>query len=138
MMGSNNFQTQFTQTLMLFVGCNPHSYHPPHSLASLSQQSQTQSGMRYTPSLTRFFSSTNPSQLLQLITSALTSLGVKLKAADPERSADGSSEKLRLRIGGYDARKEVFKGWVELETFTYRGDVGSFCVMQRDQVSCML
>ncbi|KAJ6522584.1 CAMK/CAMKL/CHK1 protein kinase [Mycena capillaripes] len=83
--------TQFTQTLMLF--------------------SQTQSGTRYTPHLTR---------------QRLTSLGVTCKDAPPAAGA------LRLRIGGHDARKEVFRGWVEIEPFEYHGSYGSFCVMQKD------
>lgn len=28
----------------------------------------------------------------------------------------------------------MFKGWVEVEPFEYRGSDGSFCVMQRDEV----
>ena len=39
---------------------------------------------------------------------------------------------MRLRIAGYDMRKQVFKGWVDVEPFVYRGAEGSFCVMQRD------
>ena len=40
----------------------------------------------------------------------------------------------RVRVGGFDRRKEMFKGWVEIESFIYRGQSGSFCIMQRDQV----
>lgn len=43
----------------------------------------------------------------------------------------------RLRIGGFDKRKVMFKGWVEVEPFEYRGSDGSFCVMQRDEVRVM-
>jgi serine/threonine-protein kinase CHEK1 len=44
-------------------------------------------------------------------------------------------ETLRLRVGGHDLRKEMFKGWVEVERFVYRSSEGSFCVMKRDEVS---
>ena len=43
---------------------------------------------------------------------------------------------LRLRVGGYDRRKERFKGWVELESFAkpHLGiEEGSFVVMKRDE-----
>ncbi|KAJ7017039.1 kinase-like domain-containing protein [Mycena alexandri] len=98
--------TQFTQTLMLF--------------------SQTQSGTRYTPHLTRFYASLPPDQLMPLVQSGLSSLGVTCREAPPSSSA------LRLRIGGQDARKETFRGWVEVEPFEYHGSHGSFCVMQKD------
>lgn len=68
---------------------------------------------------------------MQEIISAVTSLGVKSKPAPPEPS---EPERLRLRVGGYDLRKQMFKGWIEVEPFIYHGDEGSFCVMQRDQV----
>ncbi|KAK7453394.1 Chk1 protein kinase [Stygiomarasmius scandens] len=114
-------QSQFTQSLMLF--------------------SQTQSGTRYTPHLTRFYASLSPSALLARIKEALERLGVKVK-----ESASGQDKKiLRLRIGGHDKRKMIFKGWVEVEEFSFvdRTDggaggagagkmEGSFCVMARD------
>ncbi|KAJ7477608.1 kinase-like domain-containing protein [Mycena latifolia] len=89
---------QFTQTLMLF--------------------SKTQSGTRYTPHLTH--------QLIPLVQSGLSSLGVTCREAPPSSSA------LRLRIGGQDTRKETFRGWVNVELFEYHGSHGSFCVMQKD------
>jgi len=98
--------TQFTQTLMLF--------------------SQTQSGTRYTPHLTRFYASLPPDHIMPCVREGLTSLGVACKDAAPAAGA------LRLRIGGQDARKEVFRGWVEVEPFEYHGSLGSFCVMQKD------
>ncbi|KAJ7725700.1 kinase-like domain-containing protein [Mycena metata] len=98
--------TQFTQTLMLF--------------------SQTQSGTRYTPHLTRFYASLPPDQLMPLVQGGLSSLGVTCREAPPSSSA------LRLRIGGQDARKETFRGWVEVESFEYHGSHGSFCIMQKD------
>ena len=45
---------------------------------------------------------------------------------------------LRLRIGGFDKRKEKFKGWVEFEAFakSHLGiEEGSFVVMKRDEGS---
>ncbi|KAF7323659.1 Protein kinase domain-containing protein [Mycena kentingensis (nom. inval.)] len=98
--------TQFTQSLMLF--------------------SQTQSGTRYNPSLTRFYATLAPEELLDAIRSALLTLGVQTKDAPPNGST------LRLRIGGQDARKEQFRGWVEVEPFARHGFQGAFCVMQRD------
>ncbi|KAH8109952.1 CAMK/CAMKL/CHK1 protein kinase [Phellopilus nigrolimitatus] len=111
-MMSSTYQSQFTQSLLLF--------------------SQTQTGKRYTPHLTRFYSSLSPDELMTLTIGALEKLGVKTKQAQPEPS---SPECLRLRVGGFDVRKEMFKGWVEIEPFVYRGEEGSFCVMQRDQGS---
>lgn len=70
---------------------------------------------------------------MRLIHDALQALGVKCKPAEPSPS-DSSTLLLRLRVGGFDRRKEMFKGWVEVEDFVYRGQEGSFCVMQRDQV----
>ncbi|KAJ7440769.1 kinase-like domain-containing protein [Mycena galericulata] len=97
--------SQFTQTLMLF--------------------SQTQSGTRYTPHLTRFYASLPPTDLLPFVRDGLASLGVTCREAPP-------STVLRIRIGGQDTRKEVFRGWVEIEAFEYHGAQGSFCVMQKD------
>ena len=96
-----------------------------------SNQSQTQSGRRYTPHLTRFYASILPENLMKEIIAAVAALGVKSKPAAPEPSAP---ERLRLRVGGYDLRKQMFKGWIEVEPFVYQGAEGSFCVMQRDQV----
>ncbi|KDQ55379.1 hypothetical protein JAAARDRAFT_159379 [Jaapia argillacea MUCL 33604] len=102
--------TQFTQTLMLF--------------------SQTQSGKRYTPNLTRFYASLPPSALMPLIHQSLESLGVKCKPRAEGADSDG---RWKLRVGGYDRRKVMFKGWVEVEDFVYGGSDGSFCSMQRDE-----
>ena len=103
---------------------------PPIS-NSVLEQSQTQSGNRYTPHLTRFYASLGPSLLMTMIQESLESLNVKCKSAPRE---DGLEGLLRLRVGGYDRRKVMFKGWVDVEKFSYRGTEGSFCVMQRDVV----
>lgn len=29
----------------------------------------------------------------------------------------------------------MFKGWIDVEDFVYRGSEGSFCIMARDEVS---
>ncbi|KAG6834889.1 hypothetical protein H0H93_006615, partial [Arthromyces matolae] len=108
-------RSQFTQTLMLF--------------------SQTQSGTRYESVLTRFYASLGHTLLFPIIQEALETLNVKCKVApsiNQEGNQDELSRSLRLRIGGYDARKVVFKGWVEVERFSYRGIVGSYVVMSRD------
>jgi serine/threonine-protein kinase Chk1 len=39
----------------------------------------------------------------------------------------------KLRIGGWDKRKQMFKGWVDVEPFSRYGMEGSFCVMRRDE-----
>ncbi|OSC98895.1 CAMK/CAMKL/CHK1 protein kinase, partial [Trametes coccinea BRFM310] len=108
-------QTQFTQSLMLF--------------------SQTQRGKRYryTPHLTRFFTSLHPQTLLPLIQEALTSLGVK---QNPPRELPPEDEDdvpmIRMRIGTKDKRKLHMKGYVELEEFQIGDYKGSFVVFARD------
>lgn len=96
-------------------------------------QSQTQSGKRYTPHLTRFYASLAPPLLMTLIKESLEGLGVKCKSNTKDTGTEDAST-LRLRVGGYDRRKMMFKGWVEVERFRYREKEGSFCVMQRDEV----
>ncbi|KIM47281.1 hypothetical protein M413DRAFT_23502 [Hebeloma cylindrosporum] len=109
---SATHQSQFTQSLMLF--------------------SQTQSGARYTPHLTRFYTSLGPSLIITLIKEALENEKVKCKDA-PVIKNDRGVELHKLRIGGWDMRKQMFKGWVDVEPFSYRGVEGSFCVMRRDE-----
>jgi serine/threonine-protein kinase Chk1 len=138
--------SQFTQTLMLFVGSSfTLSSTPPVHLVI---QSQTQGGRRYTPHLTRFYAAVPPSELLTRIVAAMDLLGVKHKDAphsdvhvsdDAEEEAGEASDRaLRLRVGGLDARREAFKGWVEFEPYAHRredGGVGTFCVLRREVVS---
>ena len=71
---------------------------------------------------------------MSLIKESLEILQVKCKQA-PSFINDRGMEMLRLRVGGHDLRKEMFKGWVEVERFTNRSSEGSFCVMKRDEVS---
>jgi len=70
---------------------------------------------------------------MTLIKESLENLHVKCKLAPPAIN-DKGMETLRLRVGGHDLRKEMFKGWVEVERFAYRSSEGSFCVMKRDEV----
>ncbi|KAJ7617302.1 CAMK/CAMKL/CHK1 protein kinase [Roridomyces roridus] len=119
-------RTQFTQTLMLF--------------------SQTQTGVRYTPHLTRFYASLPPAAFFPLLHQGLLGMDVQCRVAPPntvsatpsldasETQLQTTTEILRMRIGGHDARKEMFKGWLEVEPFEYPrlGVRGSFVIMQRD------
>lgn len=108
-----------------------HSHAPDDANSHRYQQSQTQSGRRYTPHLTRFYTSQSPMGLMSLIVEAVTQLGVKSKQGSPD---EANPERLRLRVGGYDRRREMFKGWIEVEPFVHQGSKGSFCIMSRDQV----
>ncbi|EPQ51677.1 Pkinase-domain-containing protein [Gloeophyllum trabeum ATCC 11539] len=105
-------QTQFTQSLLLF--------------------SQTQNGRRYTPHLTRFYCSIPPHDLMPLIQQSLEDLGITFKLK-PQDQSPSAPDVIRLRIGGYDRRKEMFKGWVDVERYAYNNVECSFCIMQRDQ-----
>ncbi|TFK47430.1 Pkinase-domain-containing protein [Heliocybe sulcata] len=104
--------TQFTQSLLLF--------------------SQTQNGRRYNPHLTRFYCSIPPHELAPLIQESLEGLGASCKSKPLEGRA---AEVIKLRIGGYDFRKEMYKGSVVVERYPYNNMECSFCVMQRDQGS---
>ncbi|KAF4622994.1 hypothetical protein D9613_001342 [Agrocybe pediades] len=112
-MTSSTHKSQFTQSLMLF--------------------SQTQSGARYTPHLTRFYAAIGPSLLIGFIKEFLESANCQSRSIPPEKNEHGDGEVYRLRIGGYDTRKQKFKGWVDVENFKYKGTEGSFCVMRRDE-----
>lgn len=68
---------------------------------------------------------------MSLIQESLEGLNVRCKSAPRDDVPDSV---LKLRVGGFDRRKVVFKGWVDVEKFSYRGTEGSFCVMQRDVV----
>ncbi|KAH6901059.1 kinase-like domain-containing protein [Coprinopsis sp. MPI-PUGE-AT-0042] len=72
--------------------------------------SQTQSGLRFCPNLTRFYTIAPPPKLLPLIQVALEENDVKCKL-------DQRTGSWVLRIGGFDNRKQRFKGWVNLEYF---------------------
>ncbi|KAL4064782.1 kinase-like domain-containing protein [Scleroderma yunnanense] len=102
-------QSQFTQSLLLF--------------------SQTQSGRRYNPHLTRFYARAPPNTLIDHIKTSLDRMDVQYKVAPPENGEEGT---LHLRVGGLDMRKGVFKGWIDLEPWMRHGNPASFCVMRRD------
>jgi len=68
---------------------------------------------------------------MSLIKESLEGMGITCKIAPHADSREGP---LRLRVGGFDRRKMMFKGWVEVESFSRTGHEGSFCVMQRDVV----
>jgi serine/threonine-protein kinase Chk1 len=70
---------------------------------------------------------------MSLIKESLEGLGVKCKLNTKDTDT-GNISIWRLRVGGYDRRKVMFKGWVEIELFGYSGKEGSFCIMQRDEV----
>ncbi|KAJ3781368.1 kinase-like domain-containing protein [Lentinula aff. detonsa] len=111
-MGHNS---QFTQSLMLF--------------------SQTQSGARYTPHLTRFYAALGPALLMLIVKETLSGLGIVYKESPRQERHNGSKGAWKLRVGGKDARKIAFKGWIEMEEFSYGdGEIeGTFCVMSRDE-----
>ena len=78
-----------------------------------------------------------PPLLLPLIQEALTSFGVKWKPAQEVlvEEPDGSATSvLRMRVGGHDARRLMFKGWIRLERFKIGKYEGTYCVFARDQV----
>lgn len=117
---SATHQSQFTQSLLLF--------------------SQTQSGTRYTPNLTRFYASLGPFLMMGIIQESLEALNVKCKLSPIPQAADDQQQEtsrangvIKLRVGGFDRRKQKFKGWVEVEKFSYKGVTGSFCLMKRDE-----
>ncbi|KAJ4467223.1 kinase-like domain-containing protein [Lentinula aciculospora] len=110
--------SQFTQSLMLF--------------------SQTQSGARYTPHLTRFYAALGPALLMPIVKETLGELGIVYKESSSQNSQNGGSNggthgTWKIRVGGKDARKIAFKGWLEMENFSYGGLEGTFCVMSRDE-----
>ena len=43
----------------------------------------------------------------------------------------------KMKVGGYDTRKLIFKGAIEVEPFERNGAEGSFVVMARTQVSML-
>ena len=100
-------------------------------------QSQTQRGTRYTPHLTRFYATLGPSLLTPFIQEYLESVKVKCKPL-PAAVEDRGREIYKIRIGGYDLRKQMFKGWVEVEKFSRNGIEGSYCLMRRDEVNIRL
>lgn len=71
--------------------------------------------------------------MVEAIQSALESFEIKFKRFDNLTNELGHNVQ-KLRIGGLDVRKQMFKGWVEVENFCWNGVEGSFCIMKRDEV----
>lgn len=84
--------------------------------------------MKYSPHLTRFFASLPPKTLAPLLIEALSALGVKYKVKPPAT----------VLVGGYDVRKEKFKGRVMLEGFKWKGVECSLVEMAREEVKEVL
>lgn len=61
-------------------------------------------------------------------------MGVKTKRTKNRVESPGKPFTLSLKCGGFDLRKEVFKGYIEMEEWSYRDIEGSFVVLRRDQV----
>ena len=86
--------------------------------------------MRYIPQLTRFYASAEPTELKERMFAALTGLPGKIKYQ--ERSPQ-SPTTILLRVGGYDARREPWKGFIEIKPFPSREHgMLSLCIMKRD------
>ena len=83
--------------------------------------------MKYSPHLTRFFASLPPKILAPLLIEALSALGVKYKVKPPAT----------VLVGGFDVRKEKFKGRVMLEGFEWKGVECSIVEMAREEVKEM-
>ncbi|CCA68771.1 related to checkpoint kinase chk1 [Serendipita indica DSM 11827] len=90
---------------------------------SLQFFTQLPSGIRHSPHLTRFFAVLPDSQLRALLIQALQSLGVKTRE-DPPSS---------IVLGGFDARKERFKGRLSIEKFVWRERDCCFVEMAREE-----
>ncbi|EKM52927.1 uncharacterized protein PHACADRAFT_175408 [Phanerochaete carnosa HHB-10118-sp] len=122
--------SQFTQTLLLF--------------------SQTSSGQRYTPGWTRFYSSLPPEELKDIVVKTLEKEGTKYRVLAPKLVPRAGEEVLddtgegedrkgdmitrhRIRIGGFDRRKLMYRGTIEIEEFEHGESKGAFCVMNREK-----
>jgi len=111
-MRSDRYQSQFTQNLQLFT--------------------QTQAGRRYTPHLTRFYASLGPGLLLPLMQEFFSEN--EIQSSEPKEVTSGQEKGMwKMRVGGYDRRKLIFKGTIEVEPFEMNGVQGSFVVMARTQ-----
>lgn len=98
-------------------------------------QSQTQGGTRYTPELTRFYTTDgcSPDSFLALAVPVLQQMGFKCRQPEVFFRDESQTEVKRssMRVGGHDARKLPLKGYIDLEPF----NGGTFVVMKRDTVS---
>ncbi|PVF94416.1 Pkinase-domain-containing protein [Serendipita vermifera] len=96
-------KTAFTQSLQFFT--------------------QLPTGLRHSPHLTRFFASLPVNQLSTLLLQALQVLGVKTKEKPPNM----------IVIGGYDPRKERYKGRITMESFSWHERECCFVEMAREE-----
>lgn len=71
---------------------------------------------------------------MTLIQTALGEFKVEWKL--PPGEENGTP--LQMRIGGFDERAQVFKGWVKAEAFSKVGYHGTFVIMTRDLVGVRL
>lgn len=62
-------------------------------------------------------------QLLECLTNVLIRFKLKYKV---------KPEKLQIKAGGFDRRKERFTGSIQVEYFAWDGGEGSRCVMTRN------
>lgn len=58
--------------------------------------------------------------------------------SDSDKTAVEEQISVKCRVGGLDARRVQFKGYVEIESFARNGYSGSFCVFRRDEVRLSL
>ncbi len=107
--------SQFTQSLLLFVRLQ--------ILLILSALHSTWDA--YTPHLTQFYASIGPTLLMQFVHETLETFDVRCKVGSPKEDPDGTiTYRLRIHVGGFDRGKVMFKDWVEVEAFSYRGHKG--------------
>jgi len=96
---------------------------------TLLAQSQTQAGTRYISQLTRFYASITPEDLHLRIVAALQDLGaIKVQSRPAEPPAQ-----VVLRVGGYDARREEFQGWIKIEQMVIREKYISLCIFEKSK-----
>jgi serine/threonine-protein kinase Chk1 len=110
--------------------------------ASLMLFSQTQSGRRYNPHLTRFYAAPASADIYALVRTALVALKVqtRVQPAAPDGAPAWENGQLKLRVGGKDARQEAFRGWIVVEPARWNNTDIACVIFQRDQVrplSCL-
>jgi len=71
--------------------------------------------------------------MAEVIQSSLESFKIKCKHCKTLTNERGEDVQ-KLRIGGLDGRNQILKGWVDVESFHWKGVEGSFCIMKRDEV----
>lgn len=120
---------RLTQTLLLFVSGRP---CPATDLTF--GQSKALADTCYSTTHTRFFVSCLPRDIMPVLVAVLKSFKVKVKAASPDVGPVTDRERLRARLGGHDARRQLYKGWIEAEDVSHDGEASSYVLMRRDKV----